>query len=324
MLIMICPIREKISPEVPVSSWFYPGLISTVSSVFALSLNAGLGVYSRIAGSLVGIATVAYGTEYAAAILSEGHEKIDQIIQFARNSKNESISNAIKFSEYLKKVDYQLTNFVDLLDVEQFEKLFSLLKVYELLEEGPVEVDETLARAFVLSQKQTELLNAFFVIFPEEKRSGLKLLCKFFTASQQNQLKELDRFLELRPQQKQLFKELVFSVEEMSEEVIYLAIHAHLQAKLCDKVLNHFTKLSKAKVILIFSAPLSALLTILHPSHLIGVVHPLSAIWAILQGGSLLIGAMTIGYIFYQCIFSQIPEEIRHEKNQILELNSLA
>ncbi|MFI5344578.1 MAG: hypothetical protein ACHQUC_10195 [Chlamydiales bacterium] len=359
--------KNVLDPNGPVSRTgtldpFFPALIAAIGSLLGLSISVALGSSSKVF-SVIGIASIAVGTELGATLNCSQGEKIHPFAGMARDYKQESTEIAAKVVDLLLGVSRQLNSFISSLDSEQLETLFSVIDQLDIYaacllnhEFSSIEdqntqskqwidslktkrfeeltssfaasktvEEEEISSAFVLTQKQKELLKAVTSVFSCAKgeTKGLEILCKFFSAEKKGQLNGLARVLHLTSEQKQLFKDFTKTLKEeaMNEEIIYSAIQCIQQAKLSSKIHSCFRKEFRAQEILLFPIPLYSLLEIMKPVRFLEIVKPLGVLWTFIQLGSLFAGALAAGYILYHCFYSNSQAEIRSQAIQLQAMN---
>jgi hypothetical protein len=323
---------ERLSSQIlerktPLSAWFLTGLISTIGSIIGVTLNSGIvsaasKVYCLI-GTTLGITSIAIGTELAATELCSEEEKIDPLLTLARTCRREVVEDAIKYLRQLEKIDFHLRGFASSLTYEQLEKFLSLMGEDSSLEREPIIFSKELTVSFMMTQKQSKILDAFSETFQVEKSKmkGFEILSKFITASKNDKLSEFAKVLSLKPHQQYLFEEFIDSIKEFDENTIHSMIQLFLQKNLSLKVLMHFNELNKARTIFMFATPFAALLSIINPIRVIGAIQPICAIWTLMQVATLVVGAAAVSFLFYQCFYSRRSDEIIADAHRIQLMN---
>ncbi len=295
-------------------SGLFPGMISSVGSMIALTMDSGFSSY-KIIGAILGVASIALSLENGSAALLNEHEKICSLLDLAKECKKDSLLCGEKNYELIRKIEFHFKKFAYSLDSEQIEKFYLILGMHELTESQPTST----CLGFKLTLRQSALIEAYSQI---EKGSlvGLETLCKFFTSTQKHKLSE---YLTLSPKQKILYNEILSSIKDVNEDIIYLLIQSFRQINLSSQVQSYLEKQLHAQNVWLFSTPVFSLLKIVHPSRLLGAIQPLSALWTCVQFGSLALGAIAVSYIFYQCFYSKSQEQIRNQALQIQHLNQI-
>ncbi|HSX13066.1 MAG TPA: hypothetical protein VLE96_01415 [Chlamydiales bacterium] len=309
---------QVIDQTIPPASWFLSGIISATGSVIALSIDARCASFSRgvsVFGGILGIVSAALGTELASGQLIEEEKKIHSLINISKICKTESIQSIKENLKQLQKIEYHLKAFVFSLNSEQADDFLLVIGEHQLIDREPL--SNRLCASFRLTEKQNALISAYSKI--EKGGKGFEIFCKFSTAGEKKE--KLIEFLSLNPLQKQLYQEFLASIDQVNEEIIFSLIQSYHTLNLGDQFKSYLANLNKAQTIFLFATPLFALLKMVHPSRFFGVIQPLSAIWTLLHVGSLLAAAATISYIFYQCFFSEKPEQLQCSALEILEIN---
>lgn len=326
---------------------FLPALISITGSIVGLSIGSIAGLSSSrvycLLGNALGTVPLLLGVEAACSVLCSQNEKLDLILEETKFHEYENIEIAEKLQKELKLLQFQFNTFISSLEPEQDDIFFSVLDEWDYytandshihplvnpksqfnLEVDPLKAKELeeIASYFVLTLKQKDLIDRIVLISPVEEKQikGMEILCKIFSAEEKGELGKLATALMLTPRQKHLFNDFVSTLkkEKMNEEVIYATIQLVLQAKVNAKISSSFGQQFKnMQAISFLAVPIGTLLTMLKPIALLEIIKPLGILWGALQVGSLFAGALAVAYIFHQCFYSNIHDEIRSQALQL-------
>lgn len=307
--------NQILNQKISLSSRFFPGIISSTGAIVGLTLARGLDlkVLTLISG-VIGVASILASTQFASDKLLTAEEKIAPLLYLAKQCNIHSLRCLREELQRVKRLELQLKSFLTSLKDEQLDNFLILLGEHQLIDCEP-STDEICLK-FRISQTQFELLNRYSEL-EKGNLKGFEIICKIKSAGEKKGV--INQFLKLEGKQKILFQELSESLEELNEEILYQLIQSYYLIQLSSEAGNYLKMLNHSQQVFTYAAPIAALLQILHRV----TFQPFSALFAIGSWGVILMGAIAVSTIFYQCFYANREEDIHTKALQVHELNKL-